>query len=187
MWTLHLSEVEAGLYTMRVDEVDAAGKVLSRVETPFKRETRERVAEAQAQAQAEVETQNAQVEEPAEDQPVVETEQTAVAEEDLAEAASSTTGDDTNVADEDVAGAESEIGEASSVAETTTETEVEPAPPAKQPAVRIVTVQPGSTLWAIARDRYGEGTMYVQVFEANKDKIRDPDLIYPGQVFTIPE
>ncbi len=187
MWTLHLSEVEAGLYTMRVDEVDAAGKVLSRVETPFKRETPERVAEAQAQAQAEVETQNAQVEEPAEDQPVVETEQTAVAEEDLAEAASSTTGDDTNVAAVDVAGAESEIGEASSVAETTTETEVEPAPPAKQPAVRIVTVQPGSTLWAIARDRYGEGTMYVQVFEANKDKIRDPNLIYPGQVFTIPE
>ena len=28
--------------------------------------------------------------------------------------------------------------------------------------------------------------MYVQVYEANKDRIRDPDLIYPGQVFTIP-
>ena len=49
------------------------------------------------------------------------------------------------------------------------------------------TVQPGSTLWAIARDRYGEGEMYVRVFEANKDKIRDPDLIYPGQIFTVPE
>lgn len=49
-----------------------------------------------------------------------------------------------------------------------------------------VTVQPGLTLWAIARDRFGEGMLYVQVYEANKDRIRDPDLIYPGQVFTLP-
>ncbi|MEP2530944.1 LysM peptidoglycan-binding domain-containing protein [Shimia sp.] len=53
--------------------------------------------------------------------------------------------------------------------------------------VRVVTVQPGFTLWAIARRNYGEGLMYVRVYEANKDKIRDPDLIYPGQVFTVPE
>ncbi|GGE21443.1 hypothetical protein GCM10011360_07590 [Primorskyibacter flagellatus] len=50
-----------------------------------------------------------------------------------------------------------------------------------------VTVQPGSTLWAIARDRYGEGLLYVRVFEANRDLIRDPDLIYPGQVFALPD
>ena len=50
-----------------------------------------------------------------------------------------------------------------------------------------VTVQPGFTLWRIAREQFGDGVMYVQVFEANKDKIRDPDLIYPGQVFTIPK
>ena len=53
--------------------------------------------------------------------------------------------------------------------------------------VRAVTVQPGSTLWAIARDRWGDGLMYVRVFEANRNQIRDPDLIYPGQVFTFPE
>ncbi|MDA5555540.1 LysM peptidoglycan-binding domain-containing protein [Shimia sp. MMG029] len=56
-----------------------------------------------------------------------------------------------------------------------------------QPAVQIVTVQPGSTLWAIARDNYGEGLLYLRVFEANKEKILNPDLIYPGQVFTVPE
>ena len=50
-----------------------------------------------------------------------------------------------------------------------------------------ITVQPGFTLWGIATDMMGEGTMYVQVFEANKDKIRDPDLIYPGQVITLPQ
>jgi nucleoid-associated protein YgaU len=49
-----------------------------------------------------------------------------------------------------------------------------------------VTVQPGVTLWASARDRFGDGVLYVQVYEANKDRIRDPDLIYPGQVFTVP-
>ncbi|QYX56414.1 LysM peptidoglycan-binding domain-containing protein [Roseovarius sp. SCSIO 43702] len=53
--------------------------------------------------------------------------------------------------------------------------------------VDVVTVQPGSTLWAISRDRYGEGILYVRVFEANRDRIRDPDLIYPGQVFSLPE
>ncbi|SEQ18742.1 hypothetical protein SAMN05428995_103153 [Loktanella sp. DSM 29012] len=49
------------------------------------------------------------------------------------------------------------------------------------------TVQPGASLWAIATDRFGDGRMYVAVFEANRDQIRDPDLIYPGQVFVIPD
>ena len=46
-----------------------------------------------------------------------------------------------------------------------------------------ITVQSGATLWAIARERYGKGTLYVRVFEANRDTI----LIYPGQVFALPE
>ena len=49
------------------------------------------------------------------------------------------------------------------------------------------TVQPGNTLWAIARENFGDGFLYVRVFEANVDQIRDPDLIYPGQVFVIPD
>ena len=51
-------------------------------------------------------------------------------------------------------------------------------------AMRIV--QPGNTLWAIARERYGEPMMYVSVFEANSERIRNPDLIYPGQIFVLP-
>jgi nucleoid-associated protein YgaU len=54
-------------------------------------------------------------------------------------------------------------------------------------AVAVQTVQPGNTLWAIARERYGDGVLYVQVFEANRDRIRNPDLIYPGQIFLLPE
>ncbi len=49
------------------------------------------------------------------------------------------------------------------------------------------TVQPGNSLWLIATGRYGDGLRYHQIFSANKDKIRDPDLIYPGQVFAIPD
>ncbi|WP_281994433.1 LysM peptidoglycan-binding domain-containing protein [Ruegeria faecimaris] len=62
-----------------------------------------------------------------------------------------------------------------------------PAPSQETPAIRSVTVQKGDTLWAISRERFGDGVLYVKLFEANRGAIRDPDLIYPGQVFTIPE
>ena len=47
-------------------------------------------------------------------------------------------------------------------------------------------MQPGATLWAIARERYGDGMRYVSVYESNRSQITDPDLIYPGQVFDLP-
>ncbi len=53
--------------------------------------------------------------------------------------------------------------------------------------IKAITVQAGATLWAIARDRYGDGQLYVRVVEANAGDIRDPDLIYPGQVFDLPD
>jgi len=53
--------------------------------------------------------------------------------------------------------------------------------------VAVKTVQPGATLWAIAEENLGSGIFYVAIFEANNDLIRDPDLIYPGQIFRIPE
>ncbi|MCR9107425.1 LysM peptidoglycan-binding domain-containing protein [Marivita sp. XM-24bin2] len=107
-WRAELPEVETGTYTLRVDAVDEAGDVTSRVESPFRREDPVALAEAAGRA-------------------------------------------------------------------------------AGPSVIKVVTVQPGNTLWAIARDRYGEGLAYVKVFEANRDRIRDPDLIYPGQVFSIPE
>ncbi|MEM1129894.1 MAG: hypothetical protein AAGH83_05155, partial [Pseudomonadota bacterium] len=54
------------------------------------------------------------------------------------------------------------------------------------PEARLVTVQPGATLWAIARDRYGDPLHYVHVYDANDHLIEDPDLIFPGQVFELP-
>ena len=46
--------------------------------------------------------------------------------------------------------------------------------------------RPGNTLWGIADAKYGDGYLYVRVFEANRERIRDPHWIYPGQVFAIP-
>jgi len=49
-----------------------------------------------------------------------------------------------------------------------------------------VVVQPGNSLWRIARRTYGHGMSYTVIYNANKGQIRDPDLIYPGQVFSLP-
>lgn len=119
-WRVKLTSVDAGLHSLRVDQVDATGKVMSRVETPFQREVVAKVASAAPAA---------------------------------APAA-------------DTAPAASDV----------------PAPVSQV----TITVQPGFTLWGIARENYGDGLLYVRVYEANKDLIRDPDLIYPGQVFTVP-
>ena len=49
-----------------------------------------------------------------------------------------------------------------------------------------IVVQPGNSLWRIARRAYGSGAQYTIIYEANNDQIRDPDLIYPGQIFSVP-
>ena len=49
-----------------------------------------------------------------------------------------------------------------------------------------VVVQPRQSLWRIARQVYGQGVRYTIIYDANRDQIRDPDRIYPGQVFTLP-
>lgn len=48
-----------------------------------------------------------------------------------------------------------------------------------------IVVQPGNSLWRLARASYGKGNSYTIIFEANKDQIKDPNLIYPGQVFKL--
>ena len=106
-WALDMPQVDTGIYTLRLDEVDADGAVNSRIETPFKRESKEVL-----------------------------------------------------------------------LAETSADGVLAPS---------AVTVQKGSTLWAISRSRYGRGILYARIFEANRDRIRDPDLIYPGQIFKLPD
>lgn len=109
-WTAQLPDIDTGVYTLRVDQVDPAGAVVSRAETPFRRE-----------------------------------------------------------APEDIRALSLERGSTEA-----------------RPLLELVTVQPGNTLWGISNQAYGDGVLYVRLFEANRDKIRDPNLIYPGQVFSVP-
>ncbi|HSK41989.1 MAG TPA: LysM peptidoglycan-binding domain-containing protein [Arenibaculum sp.] len=51
---------------------------------------------------------------------------------------------------------------------------------------KAVVVQPGNSLWRIARRTYGEGLRYTVIYQANESQIQDPDLIYPGQIFSLP-
>lgn len=55
-----------------------------------------------------------------------------------------------------------------------------------QKRVGRVVVQPGDSLWHIARRVYGAGLRFTLIFKENDEQIRDPDLIYPGQLFDLP-
>jgi nucleoid-associated protein YgaU len=76
--------------------------------------------------------------------------------------------------------------EAPAVATTT-----KPAEPSSSNAivkdVRTAKVVRGDSLWAISRRFYGHGVRYGAIFEANASQIRDPKLIYPGQIFVVPQ
>ena len=48
------------------------------------------------------------------------------------------------------------------------------------------TIEKGDTLWAIAKKHLGDGNKYHDIFAANREVIKDPDLIYPGQKIRIP-
>lgn len=58
--------------------------------------------------------------------------------------------------------------------------------PAADQAVRTVTVKAGDSLSKIAKHELGDANKWKAIYEANKDKIKDPDLIHPGQVLDIP-
>ncbi len=59
--------------------------------------------------------------------------------------------------------------------------------PAAELASGRVIVQPGQTLWRLARTAYGTGVRYTVIYLANREQIRDPRLIYPGQAFALPD
>lgn len=52
---------------------------------------------------------------------------------------------------------------------------------------QALIVQPGNTLWGMSEQQFGDGMRYMRIFDANRDQIRNPDLIYPGQVFLLPK
>ncbi|MCB1380429.1 MAG: LysM peptidoglycan-binding domain-containing protein, partial [Alphaproteobacteria bacterium] len=129
-------DVVPGVHTLRIDGVDANGKVLNRIEVPFFREETRKVATA----------------------PSVES------------------------------GAKSDLGVPVEGATAVAPGEsVSAAAKAALFSDGRVVIQPGNNLWRISKVIYGDGLKYTLLFEANKDQIRDPDLIYPGQVFKTPD
>jgi nucleoid-associated protein YgaU len=61
-----------------------------------------------------------------------------------------------------------------------------PAPTEKTEKVEYYVIKSGDTLSAIAAKYYGKGSLYPRIFEANREVIKNPDLIYPGQKIRIP-
>ena len=178
-WASDLPDVDPGVYTLRVDQLSDEGRVVSRFETPFQREDPGLVVAAQAQAAA-LEPALEQVPPP---EPVSEPGATPVAgggqpSAGAEQPASGQTGDA-------VLAASGESGVARR-AETGADNAASGAG-GGVPPVSLITVQPGHTLWAISDARYGAGELYVVIYRANRDQIRNPDLIYPGQVFTLPD
>lgn len=50
-----------------------------------------------------------------------------------------------------------------------------------------IVIQPGNNLWRISREVYGKGKMFTVIWEANKDQIKNPNRIYPGQILSAPK
>jgi nucleoid-associated protein YgaU len=58
---------------------------------------------------------------------------------------------------------------------------------AVQEEAEYYEIKKGDTLWKIAAKYYGDGKKYNQIFEANREVIKDANLIYPGQKIRIPK
>ncbi len=54
------------------------------------------------------------------------------------------------------------------------------------PKIATTTVSRGDSLWRLSQVSYGAGTRYAVIYKANREQIRNPNLIYPGQVFVVP-
>lgn len=183
-WASDLPVIEPGIYTLRVDQLDASGGVVSRFETPFQREDPERLAAAQSQPQVPVQPAS-QADDAGEEAPAAQ-EPPAQSEAQTADAPAEPTAiePDAGVAADTAVPGDGEPAPQADAQPAAAPETASTAPPAP---VQLLTVQPGHSLWRISREHYGEGVRYVQIFQANREQIRNPDLIYPGQVFVLPD
>jgi nucleoid-associated protein YgaU len=160
-WSLTVAKgLGAGNYKIRVDQTGADGKVVARAEVPF-------VASAEAASPAATASVPASAAAP------------KVAAADARPAAPDTI--QTSAPEQPVQAPASPPATAASSTET--------AAASANPVVaelQTVEVRRGDNLWQISRRIYGQGIRYSTIYEANTDQIRDPDRIYPGQIFVMP-
>jgi nucleoid-associated protein YgaU len=190
-WTFSAtSNISQGVHTLRVDGLDAKGSVVNRVEVPIFREDQTKVAAATPPAAP---AQTSEAEQPAPAQPdAAESEAPATAAAPAAEQPPSDSSGQTTVAEQPAQTKEPAAATApqKETTQQSQDTVAATAPATVSPAVpkdgRIV-IQPGNNLWRISRVLYGDGKKFTMLYEANKDQIRNPNRIYPGQVFRTPE
>ncbi len=179
-----VSPLGVGPHALRADEIGGNGAVKSRIEMPFYREEPAKVATApltpavpEAPKPAEVAIAQ-EIPAPATTSEVAETavpEAAAPAEAPAAAAPSETAAPTVETPAEEPAVVAAQIPAAA-----------DPVAEAAAAPTQVI-IQPGNNLWKLSRQIYGKGMMYTVIYEANKDQIRKPDLIYPGQIFLTPE
>jgi nucleoid-associated protein YgaU len=212
--------VKPGKYQVRLDQLNASGKVLSRVETAFiapmalaEAKPSEPVespappppAEAKSSEPAESPAPRRQLEasppSPASEAP---SQSAHAVERDSSPSKAPRAGEaDQQVASSQREHASAPVNQTPPQAPVTNEASSEPRSPQEtRPVVatgpanqREVVVVPnihtrvvirGDSLWRISQSTYGHGKLYPTIYSANRNKIRDPDLIYPDQIFVLP-
>lgn len=209
-------DIPVGTYTIHVDGLDADGvKVVARAAVPFEREPGEAVAAVAPAAPAEPKPAEVKPAEPAAPATVAEAPATPPAATEPAAPAAPAVVAETPPpaapAAEAPAVAAAPAAEAPAVAAAPVETApaTTPAPATEAPAVVAAATPPAEvpetvspklehadgaviirrhdTLWRISRRVYGHGVRYSTIYLANQDQITDPDRIWPGQVFKVPE
>jgi nucleoid-associated protein YgaU len=165
-------DLAVGDYFIHADTIGPDGKLISRVTVPFTREAGETVV---AVAPAEPAKEPAAVAEAAKEPAPAET--AKAPETEPAKAA------ETVQVEPEAMTAEPEIQTAAKAAEPAAET----VAPALTKADASVIIRRGDSLWRISRRVYGRGVRYSTIYLANKEKVRNPNRIWPGQVMMIPE
>jgi nucleoid-associated protein YgaU len=172
-----LSPLTVGPHALRADEIGGDGAVKSRIEMPFYREEPTKVATAPltpATPEAPMPAEVATAQEVPAPTPPAEVAEAAVPEAPAAAAPAEATPAVEPAADEPA------------VVAAQVPAAAEPAAEAAAAPTQVI-IQPGNNLWKLSRQIYGKGMMYTVIYEANKDQIRKPELIYPGQIFLTPE
>lgn len=70
---------------------------------------------------------------------------------------------------------------------TKLETQVAAAPVVAEEGPKKIVIQPGNNLWKLSREVYGKGRMFTIIYEANRDQLKNPNKIFPGQILTAPK
>lgn len=178
-------DLPVGNYTVRVDALDGAGKVVARAAVPFEREPGEAIAAvAPAQPQAgqpatEPKSADAAPSQPGPAQVNVPEAKTAQPAGEMA-----ATGQPADASASQSAGTSAD--KPADIAAATPQP-TETTAPKLQHADGAVIIRRGDSLWRISRRIYGHGVRYSTIYLANQEQISDPDRIWPGQIFKVPE